>query len=130
MRLLLDEGISYRLAEPLRKMFLDVWAVGEEGCPARGSTDDVNCQWCKLRDATLVTTDAAKRDPGLREGAARHRVRIVLATDIPIEEQGLVLMEVLRRCATDAGLESYPCYYQVTRSRGWFHLRRKKWRKG
>lgn len=72
--LLLDEGVPPSIAQALRLLGLDVSAVGEPGAPPRGSSDDVNAQWCADRGAVLVTNDRGRKDRAILDALAQARI--------------------------------------------------------
>jgi len=79
-RLLLDEGLpgGVSVATALSALNLNVFAVGGESAPPRGSSDETNCEWCAKNDATLVTHDRGKKDREILEMLDRHQVGAIL----------------------------------------------------
>jgi hypothetical protein len=75
--LLFDEGLPPAVAKALRCLDLSAWAIGEDGAPARGAADEVNCQWCKREGAALVTNDRGKKDPTIFDSIAQHHVHAI-----------------------------------------------------
>jgi hypothetical protein len=65
-RLLLDEHIPplYRVQLRRRDPGLTIWQIGDEGAPARGTSDPEILTWCEANDFVLVTNN--------RRTMARH----------------------------------------------------------
>jgi hypothetical protein len=75
--LLFDEGLPPAVAQALRCLDLTAWAIGENGAPARSSSDEINCQWCESRGAVLVTNDRGKKDRTIFDSIAQHHVHAI-----------------------------------------------------
>jgi hypothetical protein len=79
MRLLLDEGISWKVAESLRLVGHDVVAIANHGAPSRGSSDDQNARWCAANgDAVLVTNDQGRKNKLIFKAVQRHDIDLVI----------------------------------------------------
>jgi len=60
---------------------LDARAVGEDGAPARKSTDETNCRWCHERGAVLMTHDRGKKDRTILDHLNQHQVHAIFLHD-------------------------------------------------
>jgi hypothetical protein len=75
--LFIDEGLPNVVAVALRVLRLDAFSNGDDPAPPKGSTDDVNVEWCADRGAVMVTNDRGKKDRVILSLLERHRVHAV-----------------------------------------------------
>ena len=79
-RLFFDQGLpgGVSTAIALAALGLEADAVGGDGAPPNGSSDDVNCQWCAENGSVLITHDKGKKDKEILHVLDKHQVGVIL----------------------------------------------------
>jgi predicted nuclease of predicted toxin-antitoxin system len=72
--LLPDEGLPRSVAEALRAVDIDAYAIGDVNAPSRSSTDEENIRWCSETGRVLVTNDRGRRDRVILSLLNQHHV--------------------------------------------------------
>jgi predicted nuclease of predicted toxin-antitoxin system len=79
--LLVDQGLPPCVADALSRLSIDAHAVGGPApAPPKGDGDggdDVNVDWCRTRDAILVTNDRGKKDKVIIDLLAERHVHAI-----------------------------------------------------
>ena len=75
MRYLMDENLDpvYKTQLLMRMSELIVYAVGDPGCPAKGTLDPEILRWCEGNHCILVTNNRQSMPPHLKDHLAQGR---------------------------------------------------------
>jgi hypothetical protein len=116
--LLLDEGLSPRVAAGLRAVGLTAHAIGDDGAPAKGSPDAENCAWCAEHGAVLITNDRGRKDRTILDSLERHRVHAIFVHNdvrkLPPHRLLRALLNAEDRMTDFAGRRSGPIRRRLT----------------
>jgi Domain of unknown function (DUF5615) len=100
LTLLFDEGLpGEKLATAFRALEIDAWSVGDEdrGAPPKGSSDEVNCEWCAEHKAVLITNDWGRKDKAIHQALRAHGVSAVFVNNAlrkaPLADLACVLLK-------------------------------------
>jgi uncharacterized protein with PIN domain len=69
---LFDENLPPDVARGLRLCGYDVYVIGDDPAPPRGSADQTNIDWCRKHNAVLFTTDRGRKDKEILEVLRRY----------------------------------------------------------
>lgn len=72
--ILVDEGLPWQIAAAFVALGLTAHAVGDDGAPTKGSSDQDNVKWCATHGAILVTNDRGRKDRTIVDHLATHHV--------------------------------------------------------